>query len=237
MSGVGQIAGIWRYPVKSMLGEQLDEVLVEDRGLAGDRLYAMREPDGKLGSGKSTRRFRAIEGLFRFSAAYEDGDTTPVITLPDGARLRGDDATVDGELSRLLKRDVSLAREAEVSHFDRGPIHVLTTASLRCLQRLLPNATLDPRRFRPNILLETGGVDFLEDGWLGRRLILGQNVELRVTERTERCIMTTFGQSELPADPTIFRAIANHNALCLGVYATATTTGAVQIGDEVTLTG
>ena len=61
------IAALWRYPVKSMLGERRDELQIEARGAAGDRLYAVRDNQGKLGSGKNSRRHVRIEGLFETS--------------------------------------------------------------------------------------------------------------------------------------------------------------------------
>ena len=70
---VGRLTSIRRYPVKSMTGEVLDSADVEHRGLAGDRLWSLRDPDGKFGSGKSSRRFRAMPGLMDLVARY-DGD-------------------------------------------------------------------------------------------------------------------------------------------------------------------
>jgi hypothetical protein len=67
---VGQL---WRYPVKSFLGERLDEVSLDGRGVIGDRAFAVHGADGKLGSGKTTRRFRLMRDLFAFSAET-DGD-------------------------------------------------------------------------------------------------------------------------------------------------------------------
>lgn len=60
---VGTIERIWRYPIKSTGGELLGEAAVDARGLVGDRLYAVRDAEGKFGSGKSTRRFRRMPGL------------------------------------------------------------------------------------------------------------------------------------------------------------------------------
>ena len=128
---IGTIAGLWRYPVKSMLGERRESLLLERRGVVGDRLYAVRDEAGKFGSGKTTRRFRLMNGLYRFRARY-DGET-PVITFPDGAMLRGDDPAIHARLSDVLGINVQLSREADISHFDDGPIHLVTTASLRAL--------------------------------------------------------------------------------------------------------
>ena len=62
---------VWRYPVKSLGGERVAASLVNDRGLLGDRLWAVRDEDGKLGSGKDSRRFRRMEGLLGVSARYD----------------------------------------------------------------------------------------------------------------------------------------------------------------------
>ena len=107
---IGTIAGLWRYPVKSMIGERRESLLLERRGVVGDRLYAVRDEAGKFGSGKTTRRFRLMDGLYRFRAHY-DGET-PVITFPDGAMFRGDDSAIDARLSDALGISVQLSREA-----------------------------------------------------------------------------------------------------------------------------
>src|SRR5262249_39520576 len=64
----GQVVRVWRYPVKSMLGEECAHLVVNERGVMGDRLFAVRDVDGKFGSAKTTRRFRKIDGLFGFRA-------------------------------------------------------------------------------------------------------------------------------------------------------------------------
>ena len=66
---VATVVELWRYPVKSLLGAALDEVEVEVRGVVGDRLYAVTDRQGKLGSGKTSRRFRRLEGLFELREA------------------------------------------------------------------------------------------------------------------------------------------------------------------------
>ena len=63
---------IRRYPIKSLLGERLVTVDVGDRGLAGDRLWAIRDGDGKLGSGKNTRRFRRMLSLFELRGHFAE---------------------------------------------------------------------------------------------------------------------------------------------------------------------
>lgn len=227
----GTIASLWRYPVKSMLGERRDSLQLDQRGVVGDRLFAVRDEAGKFGSGKTTRRFRRMDGLFRFRAGY-DGDT-PLVTFPDGITLRGSDPTIHTRLSNHVGITVRLACEANISHFDAGPIHLVTTASLQALGALLSQDRIDERRFRPNVVIETHGEDFQEDGWVGREILLGDEVRLRITGRTERCVMISFAQDELRAEPRALRALAQAHDACLGVYANVLVPGILRRGDQV----
>jgi len=228
----GPIARLWRYPVKSMLGEVCEVLKLDARGVVGDRLYAVRDAAGKFGSGKSTRRFRRIDGLFRFSAAYA-GDV-PCITFPDGRAMAGDDPRIHAELSSALGQPVTLAREAGVSHLDAGPVHVLTTASLAWLRERLPSASIEERRFRPNVLIDVPGAAQAERLWVGRTLAIG-GVRLRVHEFTERCVMVGMAQSDLADDPRVLQSIADESGLDFGVYAEVVVPGPIARHDRVTL--
>lgn len=220
-----RVRALWRYPVKSMLGEQCAEVEIEPRGVRGDRRFAVRGADGRLGSGKSSHRFRLIDGLFTFSARYVG--EWPEITFPDGRRLRGDDAQIDSALSQALGQPVTLAREHAIPHFDDSPIHFVTTGQLDWLRMRLPGSRIDERRFRPNLL-----IDSAETSWVGRTLQIGQ-AKLHVTATTGRCGMTTFAQTDLPADPKILRCIAQEADEQFGVYADVVQAGTISRGDEV----
>jgi uncharacterized protein YcbX len=224
------VVEVWRYPVKSLLGEQLEEVRVEERGVVGDRLYAVTDRNGKLGSGKTTRRFRRLDGLFDLRA--RDGGERPIVTLPDGRELPAGDAELDAFLSERYGDDLRVLREDGVPHHDAAPLHLLTTSSLRWLGKSLPASRIDARRFRPNVLLEAVGVALVEDAWVGRRFALGSTV-IRVVERTERCVMTTSAQSELPKDPEVLRAVTELNDVCLGIYASVEREGLVRVGDAL----
>lgn len=111
---VGRVQELRRFPVKSILGELLPCVTLDERGLAGDRRWVVRNGAGKFGSGKTTRRFQHMRGLFTLRARYEG--SVPVITMPDGVAYRGDDPTVHDALSRWLGFSVTLAPEADISH-------------------------------------------------------------------------------------------------------------------------
>lgn len=126
---------------------------------------------------------------------------------------------------------------------DLAPITLLTTASLRAGARLHPGGRWDPRRFRPNLLVDVDGEGFVENDWAGCRLEIGAAV-LEVTVAAPRCVMTTLAQEELPADREILRTLARNNRLdvsgmgvftCLGMYASVVQGGAFSVGDEVRL--
>ena len=113
---VGSIAGLWRFPVKSMRGEQLQEAELTERGVLGDRAYALIDTDtGKVVSAKSVKLF---PDLFSCKAEFVEpprrgGDVPPVkITLPDGTSVRSDSGDVDRVLSAYFKRNVKLGRVA-----------------------------------------------------------------------------------------------------------------------------
>jgi len=107
------VAELWRYPVKSMLGESIDASEVEERGLAGDRAFGLI--DVELGKLATAKRPRLWGGLFDFRAAFEGppGDGSPVVvTLPDGSEVRTHDRDADARISAALGREVRLATEA-----------------------------------------------------------------------------------------------------------------------------
>jgi len=230
-SSLGRVASLWRYPVKSMLGQSLPRLEVNERGVVGDRLFALRDEQGKFGSGKTTRRFRCIDGLFGFAASAE-GDV-PLIRFPDGTLRRGNDPGIDEALSATLGLAVTLAREAAIPHHDAAPVHIVTTASLAWLQRQLPESRIDARRFRPNLVVDVDGDGPVEQDWVGRRLAIGDTLRVEVRQPTERCVMVTMAQSELETDVVILRKLAQEYAEIFGIYADVVTPGAVNRGDTV----
>jgi uncharacterized protein YcbX len=114
MAELGTVAALYRFPVKSMLGEQLERADLGARGLAGDRAFAVADQaDGRIASGKHPRKWSR---LLELAAAYVDGPGSPVaISFPDGSVARSDSPTTDGALSRYLGREVAL-----VSHATEG---------------------------------------------------------------------------------------------------------------------
>lgn len=227
----GRIARLWRYPVKSMLGEICEWLELHPGGVVGDRCYAIRHEDGRLGSGKTTGELVKIDGLLDFEAGYRGEE--PEIRFPDGSVRSGAGEETSAALSEAIGQRVALAREAEASYFDVAPIHLITTASLAWLAAALPDAGIDERRFRPNLVIDVPGDGPVEQDWLGCRLRAGE-VELEVTEPTERCGMVSLAQRELAGDPRILRYIVREADLQFGVYARVIVPGTIRQGDAVT---
>jgi uncharacterized protein YcbX len=120
--------------------------------------------------------------------------------------------------------------------FDLAVIHLLTTATIERLRELYPQGRFEVRRFRPNIVVAPAGQSgFVEDGWVGRTLAIGEEVRLSVTGPCPRCVMTTLPQGDLPADPGILRTAARHNHVNVGVYAAVLRGGRIRRGDPVRL--
>jgi uncharacterized protein YcbX len=261
------IVSLWRYPVKSMQGEELNATQVGERGLFGDRAYALIDTaDGKVGSAKNPRKW---PNLFAFRANYTEtprSETEPApvrITLPDGEFLDGGHANLSARLKSILGRAAVLLgavpdkpvleeywpdmqglahRDAVTDEsmpsgtfFDLATIHLLTTATLDRLRALYPQGRFEVRRFRPNIVATVDGEPqtFAENDWVGRTLLLGSEVRLKVFKPCGRCVMTTLPQSDLPHDPGILRTAVQHNGGHVGVYASVERGGIVRRGDRI----
>lgn len=226
---VGRVVQLHRYPVKSLGGEQPPRLAVDGRGVVGDRLWAVYDPDGRFGSGKTTTRFRRMPGLLELRATY-DGDV-PVVGFPDGRSLRADDPEVDVALSAHVGRPVTLGREGDVPHADEGPLHLVTTASLAAAN----GRPVDARRTRANLVLDTGSAHgFLEDDWVGRRVRIG-TVELMVRGPMPRCVMVGMAQDGLPDDRAVLRELLRRHDGHLGLVADVLVPGTVRLGDPATL--
>ena len=229
---VGQVARLTRYPVKSLCGEELDEVEVGRRGLAGDRAWAVYTEDGGIGSGKTTRRFRKVDGLLDLRATLEA--VGPVVEC-SGVRLPADRAST--LVSEALGRPVTLRPEGAVPHHDESPVHVITTTGLRRLSERL-GEPVDPARFRANVVLDTLDLDTKEpdDDWVGRDLLLGGgDVVLRVGNGMPRCVMVDLPQRGLDRDGRILKTLAADGDLTFGWQATVLRGGTVRRGDLAAL--
>lgn len=232
---VGTVRALARYPVKSMSGERLQQADVVERGVVGDRSWATYTAEGFLGSGKSTRRFRRVDDLLSLRAHLAD-DGVPRVVFPDGRELRADVSVAADALSALLGQPLTLRPEAEGSHHDDSPVHLVTTAALRRLEQLHGDP-VDVWRFRPNVVLDVDGVGFVEDDWKDRELALGDEVVLRLGAAMPRCVMVGLEQPHegLPADRRLLKTLGLVHDVEFGLQASVARSGVVQVGDVARL--
>jgi uncharacterized protein len=228
---VGRVAGLWRYPVKSMAAEALPEVAVGWHGLAGDRRWAfVRNGMTQSGFPWFTLRQRADLSHYRPSfadPARPDKSRTNVRT-PSGAVL---DVADPGLAEELCPDGVRVIRQ-DRGNFDTFPLSVITTRSIERLGELV-GAGLDVRRFRPNILVETAdGAPFAEDVWVGAVLRIG-DLRMRIDKRDSRCVVITIDPDTAERNPAILRTVAREREGCLGVYGTTVEPGRVAVHDPV----
>jgi uncharacterized protein len=223
-----RVASLHRYPVKSMVGEQVARLDVDLRGCVGDRLWSVRTCDGKIGSGKNSRRFAAFPGLLELCAEHRKGNV--VITFPDGSCCSAGSPEATTLLSRYLGLPVNLAMEGEVSNFDDGPVSLIGTASVLALARER-DQPLDCARFRANVALETSE-PFLEDSWVGQRVEVGTAV-FEITMGSPRCVMIDMKTAHLPEQSGNLKTLGRVNGANLGVIARVITPGAISVGDAV----
>jgi hypothetical protein len=122
------------------------------------------------------------------------------------------------------------------TYLDAFPLMMMTTAALDALRRALPDATIDVRRFRPNLVIDSGDENgHPEFGWVGRRLRVGGAV-IEVGEKCPRCVMVTREiDGTIPEDRSVLRHIVRDLDQNVGVYASVLTPGTIAVGDEVTV--
>ncbi len=283
---VGRILELWRYPVKSMMGERIESTSLGANGIPGDRAWAVRdEVRGGI------RGAKKLAGLMGFRARYLEEPVfervpAPEITLPGGARLRASESDASKRVSEALGSEVTLwplLSPEQLDHYRRGapthedmeqelraifgrtkdeplpdfsifppsifefesppgtyfdafPLLLMTSATLRHLQKLAPTSRVDVRRFRPNLVVSTPDdvEGFAELDWIGKRLRIGE-VEISLPSACPRCVMISHAFDDLPKDPGLIRTVVREANQNVGSYAVVERAGRIAVGDAVEL--
>lgn len=249
MAAIGTVSQLWRYPVKSFQGEQVDALELAPGGAAGDRTLAVVDP--AAGKVLSAKRYA---DLLLASARIDAAGI--VVTLPDGSEHDASDPGIHGVLSSWLDHEVRLEAPPvegvfpmemysgmsdedtpvfdwpgpEGTWLDLADAHWLTTASLAAIAGDHREGQWDVRRFRPTALIETSAEGFVEDGW--STVELGE-VASDVFMPTPRCSMPSRAQPGLVRDKAIGTTIRDRHDNNLGVYAAISRSGTVRVGDSV----
>ncbi|OBH46556.1 MOSC domain-containing protein [Mycobacterium mantenii] len=246
-----RVQALLRYPVKSMLGETLDRLPVDERGAEGDRRLAL--VDGETGHVASAKNPRLWRGLLTCTA-HADAQGVR-ISLPDGTDVAADDPGVDELISRLTGRRVRLVtRRPDGATLVRPDPEQLLELGLdaevggRILRiaaatpgesftdeaplHAITTATLEhigveALRYRPNLVITTPAdyPPYAENDWVGGEIVIGE-VRLRVLTATSRCVVPTLEHGPLPRAPQALRIPAAENRLDTGGHGAQPCAGA-----------
>lgn len=261
MRVVGHVESLWRYPVKSMRGEELQEAFVGFAGVYGDRVYAFRSSAAPAGfpylTGREQERMLLYRPIFRHrnsmalpvnlaeAEALAPGLTTVYaeaverivdVETPAGEVLAIDDTRLANELrSGIRERHELTLLQSDRAMTDCRPISLFSVQTARQLSDEL-GFDVDKRRFRANIYLELeSGNGFGEDEFVNRTLQIGDKTCIAVIDRDPRCKMITLDPATSQANPDVMKVVARSHDGKAGVYAAVLIEGTIHRGDEVAL--
>lgn len=208
------VAELWRYPVKSLAGERLEQAEIRPDGMIGDRLVQVYDARGHVVTARKHPDLLGHRGTLG-----PDGE--PRI---DGWPWASPEAAA--AITQAVGWKARLERFTGEERFDILPLLVATDGAIAALG-------VDGRRLRPNIVV--GGVDGLgEREWPGRRLRIGE-VEIAVAQLRARCVMTTYDPDTQVQDPGVLRRIVREFGGTMALDCAVLAAGPVRLGDPVTL--
>jgi uncharacterized protein YcbX len=234
---VGSIVALHRYPVKSMMGEEINSTRVGPKGLEGDRVFAIADAKtGKIASAKNPSKW---PGLFDFRATFAGvlANSSPLppvwVAFPDGSTLSTDDAGIETRLTAALERPVRFLRSAPSAGTleEYWPDIEGLARRDEVTDETMPSETF----FDVGIVHILSTATLSKQDWNDKVLAIGSEVKLRVTGPCFRCVMTTLAQGDLPKDNGILKTAAHHNDARVGAYASVIQGGTIRCGESVVL--
>ena len=259
MSIVGKVESLWRYPVKSMRGEELDEMFVGYAGVYGDRLFAFASSANANGfpffTGRDQRQMIRYRARFRNPekaarpvnlSDAEKHNATPLyatpndlmvdIETPDGKTFAiNDPALIDNLRANIDEKHRLTLLRSDKAITDCRPLSIFAVQSARKLGEET-GTNVDKRRFRANVYLDLNSSwGFVEDAFVGKTLRIGPKVVVSVVERDPRCMMITLDPDTAEKSPAILKAVAQAHEGMAGVYGAVLAEGMIHKGDSVEL--
>src|SRR5213078_4525846 len=259
MSVIGKVDSVWRYPVKSMRGEELEEAFAGFSGIYGDRLFAFKSSASPKGfpylTAREQRRLLQYRPHFRYPdkaarpinlTEAESMGANPVsadlselmvdVETPDGKALAIDDpALMDMVRADLDEKHQLTLMRSERALTDCRPVSIFSLQSARQLEDET-GVPIDKRRFRANVYVDlTSGGGFAENEFVGRSIRIGSKVVVTVLERDARCVMITLDPETSEKTPAILKKVAQAHEGTAGVYGAVIVEGMLHKGDSVEL--
>lgn len=261
MNVVGQVESLWRYPVKSMRGEETPASFAGFSGIYGDRYYAFLNSAAPKGfpylTAREQGRMLLYRPVFRHAAnaakppnLAEAEQMAPGVTpvyggaddlmldveTPDGDRMSIDDP----RLLTMLRAGLRDGNELSLIRSDRAlsdcrPISLFSIQTAHQLSEEL-GFEVNKRRFRANIYLDLAPrKGFDEDSFVGSRLRIGEKAVVAVVDRDPRCKMITLDADTAQPNPDVMKRVAQSHEGKAGLYGAVVVEGMIRTGDQVTL--
>jgi len=256
---VGTVESLWRYPVKSMRGEELNEMFAGYAGVYGDRLFAFESSASPRGFPfftvrdqrqmiRYSSRFRNPEKAARpiNLAEAQSSGANPIsanaselmieVETPDGKTIAIDDQALIDNLRANIdgKHELKLLR-SDKAITDCRPLSIFAVQSAKKLGEET-GTNVDKRRFRANVYVDLTNADgFAENEFVGKSLRIGSKVVVSVLERDPRCMMITLDPDTAEKTPAILKAVAQAHEGMAGVYGALLMEGMIRKGDSVEL--
>jgi uncharacterized protein YcbX len=259
MSMIGRVDSLWRYPVKSMRGEELDEAFAGFSGIYGDRLFAFKSSASPTGFPYLTAREQRRLLQYRPRFRYPDKAARPInlteaekmganplsadpselmvdVETPNGDTLAIDDSA----LIDMLRADIDEKHQLTLMRSERAltdcrPVSIF---SLQSAQQLAEETgtPIDKRRFRANVYVDlTSAQGFAENEFVGKSLRIGPKVVVTILERDARCVMITLDPDTGDKTPAILKKVAQAHEGMAGVYGAVMVEGMLHKGDSIEL--
>ncbi|HNE06238.1 MAG TPA: MOSC domain-containing protein [Anaerolineales bacterium] len=238
---IGHIYNLVRYPVKSMAGISIDSAFLGWHGLQGDRRFAFRRINNKSNFPWLSAS-RLPELLLYEPFGEDDKEEEPLPThvrTPEGTILPLGSIELQSSIAEKFGDSVELMK---LKHgiFDEASVSVINLTTISAIGKEIEQS-LDPRRFRANIIIEADSSEpFMENNWIGKTLLFGSKedgVMLNITLKDLRCMMINLDPNTAEQDPRIMKTVVHLNENNAGAYGTVVRTGNLSVGLPVSLIG
>ncbi|PYJ31164.1 MAG: MOSC domain-containing protein, partial [Verrucomicrobia bacterium] len=255
MNVIGTVESLWRYPVKSMRGEELEEMFAGYAGVYGDRVFAFTSSLSPKGfpffTGRDQRQMIRYHARFRNPekaarpinlAEAESSGANPIsataselmieVETPDGKTIAIDDpALIDNLRANIDENHQLTLRRSDKAMTDCRPLSIFALQSAKKLGEET-GTNVDKRRFRANVYVDLTNADaFAENQFVGKTLRIGSKVVVSVLERDPRCMMITLDPDTAEKTPAILKQVAQAHEGMAGVYGAVLMEGMIRKGD------